>query len=128
MSNPVVTVVNSSSRIVFVDNDPNWDDQQLLINGQPFTQIYTLSPGGSVTVGVDWEGAGDAGMMGVIFAEEADYDYGKKSDFYQQSLGQDSASGFMAVTDSFTVGAPAFRYELGNQQPWSMTMDFKDAS
>ncbi len=38
MSKPVVTVKNNASRNISVEGDPNWDDQQLMVNDQDITR------------------------------------------------------------------------------------------
>ncbi len=126
MSKPIVTAANHSTHEVFIAGDPNWDDQQLLINGQVATDVYTLATGQTATVSVAWDGAGDSSMMGVIFSQVKDYDGGRK--FYQQEVGQVPETGNLGVTEESIFGPPAFRYALSNQTPWSMTMNFTDAS
>jgi len=126
MSNPVVTVKNHSTRDIFVDGDPNWDDQVLTINGKPTKKIYTLTPGSEITVSVHWDEAGAELMMGVIFADAANYDFGNVG-FYQLSIGQETTSGNLGVTDENTNGQPLVRYTVSDQEPWSMTMAFVDA-
>ena len=58
MSRPTVTVKNNASYDIFVSGDPNWDDQILLVNGEPIDRPYPLTPGSSIKVSVDWDGAG----------------------------------------------------------------------
>ena len=93
MSHPVVTVINNASHDIFVDGDPNWDDQVLKIDGVPVDSIYTLSPGSAIEISIDWDDAsGSEMMMGVIFADAPNYDYGGDG-FFQLSLGQLEHSG-----------------------------------
>lgn len=126
MSNPVITVKNNATRDIFVDGDPNWDDQVLKIDGKPIESVYTLKQGTAIKVSVDWEGAGSDLMMGVIFADAANYDYGNVG-FYQLSIGQDPQSGNLDVTDGNSHGQALVRYTVEDQAPWSMTMAFVDA-
>jgi hypothetical protein len=126
MSNPIVTVRNSASANVFVDGDPNWDDQELIIDGKPATGIYTLAPGATITVSVDWGQPAAELMMGVIFADTTNYNSGGA--FYQESVGQDPSTGNLAITDTNTLGNPNFKYTVGDQAPWSMTINFTNAS
>jgi hypothetical protein len=126
MSNPIVTVQNHSHHDIFVDGDPNWDDQVLKINGESVDSTYTLTPGATIKVSVDWDSAGSEEMMGVIFADAKDYDAGGVG-FYQLSIGQDVDTGKLAVTDPFINGEPHEKYKLKDQAAWSMTMDFVDA-
>jgi len=124
MSNPVVTVKNNASIDIFVDGDPNWDDQELMIDGKAITGIYTLTKGTTVTVSVKWESRGAEQMIGVIFAQTKNYDAGGA--FYQLAVGQDQA-GNLAVTEEDAHGKLNIRYTLSDQAPWSMTMNFTGA-
>ena len=123
MSLATVTVKNHSSRDIYIDNDPNWDDQKLLLDDKPLRRGYTLQPDRSARISVDWNGPGNAYMMGVIFADGPDYDYGDNG-FYQLTIGQDEDSGLLDVTEG--GGEAKIAYAIGQQTPWSMTMDFAD--
>jgi hypothetical protein len=127
MSKPVVTAKNNTSRDIYVAGDPNWDDQQLIVNGNVITETYTLTKGGTITVSVDWEGPGEELMMGVIFSEAPNYDDAGVG-FYQLSVGQDPKTGNLAVTEGGpNGGALHIKYTLSDQTPWTMKMDFTDA-
>jgi hypothetical protein len=120
MNHPTVNVVNNASRAIFIDHDPNWDDQVLKIDGQPIHRAYSLSPGAAAKVSVDWDGAAEELMIGVIFSDLAD-----ESDGYQLSIGQAPSTGELDVTDG--DGQGRVTYTVKDQAPWSMTMDFVDA-
>jgi len=120
MDSVAVTVKNDASEIVYIDRDPNWDDEILTIDGKPTMQIYPLNPGAKVVVGT--KDGGDE--MGVIFATSPDYDDGK-SGFYQLAIGQDD-SGTMGVKDGDPFGHPTVNYSLHDRKPMSMTMLFVD--
>ncbi len=48
---------------------------------------------------------------------------------YQLSVGQEPATGNLGVTDGDpSDGTLDIQYTLSDQTPWSMKMDFKDAS
>ncbi|HEV7506222.1 MAG TPA: hypothetical protein VGS07_15050 [Thermoanaerobaculia bacterium] len=127
MSNPVVTAKNNTSRDLYVAGDPNWDDQQLMVNGNVITEPYTLTKGSTAMVSVGWEGPGEELMMGVIFSEAANYD-GPGVGFYQLSVGQDPKTGNLAVTEGGPNGGTLhIQYTLSDQTPWTMKMDFTDA-
>ncbi|UTH73435.1 hypothetical protein [Chromobacterium sp. IIBBL 290-4] len=123
MSNPVVTIKNHASRSVFIEGDPNWDDQVLLMNQQPLAQMAELKPDQSVQLSVEWNGPANEYMMGVIFADGPDYDYGGDG-FYQLTLGQQAESGLLDVTEG--AGEAKVGYTVTLQTPWTMTMDFAD--
>ncbi|POA99386.1 hypothetical protein C2134_06940 [Chromobacterium sinusclupearum] len=124
MSHPVVTVKNHSSRHVYIEGDPNWDDQVLLLNNQPLPKLYSLAPDKSIQLSVDWSGPGNEYMMGVIFADGPDYDYGGDG-FYQLTIGQSNDSGLLGVTDG--DGHAKVSYSVGQQTAWGMVMDFADS-
>jgi hypothetical protein len=123
MSSVVVTVTNRAGVDVFVSGDPNWDDQQLMVDGQVISSPYTLSTGGTITVSVNWEGSAEEEMMGVIFAQTK-----SGNDAYQLAVGQDPNTGNLAITSENSYGSLAIRYSVSNQAPWSMTMTFEHVS
>ena len=126
MNYPVVTVKNNASHDIFVDSDPNWDDQVLKIDGKPIDSIYTLPHGSVIEISIDWDDdAGSEMMMGVIFADAPDYDYGGAG-FYQLTIGQLEQSGNLGFSDGDVEGQVQVYYTLEDQQPWSMTMNFVD--
>jgi hypothetical protein len=117
MESLAVTVKNDSSHDLFIDGDPNWDDQVLTIDGTPHQKAYRLPAGSSAVVGI----TADYNEMGVMFGS------GTGSWFYQLSIGPDD-TGNQSVTDDSTEGTPAVTYTLQDQAPLSMTMDFVDAN
>ena len=124
MSNVVVTVTNRAGIDIFVSGDPNWDDQELMVDGQVISSPYALPTGGTIGVSVNWEGPAAEEMMGVIFAQTKS----GNDQFYQLAVGQDPNTGDLAITREDSFGTLAFRYSLSNQAPWSMTMTFEDVS
>ncbi len=118
-----VTVRNQSSHDVYVDRDPNWDDQVLTFDGVPGEGIYLLAPGSSVVVGITDD---DYNQMGVIFAGAKNYEYPPGAWFYQLTIGPDPDTGDQSVTDSYISGSPTVEYRLEDQEPLSMTMVFVD--
>lgn len=126
MSNPCVTVQNNSSRDVFVSGDPNWDDQELFINGKLLEGTWLVSKGESVEASVDWGGtSGDENMMGIIFSEEENYDFGKLG-FFQMTIGRDQETGNLGVTDCYTKEPLTIKYNSTSQKLWTFTLGFED--
>lgn len=115
MDSLAVTVNNDSSQDLFIDGDPNWDDQVLTIDGTPQEQVYRLPPGASAAVGI----TADYNEMGVMFGS------GNDSWTYQLSIGPDE-NGNQSVTDSYIHGTPPVNYTVRDQAPLSMTMVFTD--
>jgi hypothetical protein len=122
MDKLAITVTNSSSHGLYIDRDPNWDDQVLTIDGQPQYSIYLLKPGSSAVVGVTSDYAG----MGVIFATTENYDHDDQA-FYQLEIGQNDA-GDQDVIGGGPFNTPTVSYTLQDQKPLSMTMVFTDAN
>lgn len=118
MDSLAVTVRNDTHHELFIDGDPNWDDQELTVNGTPQEQIYGLAAGSSAVVGI----TADYNEMGVIFATTRNYDY-DGGGFYQLTIGP-SADGNLGVTDGGPNGSPTVQYTLADQAPLSMTMTF----
>lgn len=122
MASLAVTVRNDTHQALFIDRDPNWDDQVLTIDGTPQEQIYSLTAGGSAVVGV----TADYNEMGVIFSTVQNYDSGDNG-FYQLTIGP-SDDGNLGVTDGGPNGSPTVKYALSGQTPMSMTMTFTNGN
>lgn len=122
MSTVLVNVVNQASIDVFVSGDPNWDDQQLMVDGQTIDSPYTISPGGAAAVSVNWSAPPAEEMMGVIFSETRS----ANTDFYQLAVGADPGTGNLAVTSDNSSGELTFRFTARDQTPWSMGMIFEN--
>lgn len=123
MSDVVVTLTNGADVDVFVSGDPNWDDQELKVDGQVIQGSYTLAKGETVGLSVSWNAPAEEEMMGVIFGQTA-----RSNDhFYQLAIGQDPGTGDLAVTRVDSFGSLAFRYTTSDQGPWSMRMAFENA-
>jgi hypothetical protein len=128
VSDPVLHVTNHSTREIFIDRDPNWDDQILLLDGRRLNRAHCLGPEQSATVSLPkgGESEGNEHMMGVIVADGRDYDYGSAGAF-QMSIGQNPETRLLAVTDEYTIKRPAIQYAATGQQAWSMNIEFIDA-
>lgn len=128
MTHPVVHVSNRSSHEICIARDPNWDDQVLLVDGRSARYTLCLTPGTAAEVGIDVgdDSTPDANLMGVIFADGHQFDYGE-SGAYQTTIGHHEDSGLLAVTDESTIRRPAVQYAIANQTQWSMDMTFVDA-
>ncbi len=128
MTDPILHVTNHSTRDVFVAGDPNWDDQQLMFNGQRINGARRLGPAQSATVSVPWDphDKGEENMVGVIFADGRSYTSGRAG-AYQMSIGQQADTGLLGVSDEHMIQSPAFKYTTTSQTPWSMSVEFVDA-
>ncbi|WP_206951556.1 hypothetical protein [Trinickia acidisoli] len=128
MTDPVVHVTNHASHKVCIAHDPNWDDQVLLVDGRAAKRTRCLAPGAQADVGIrlgaDTEP--EEYLIGVIFADGKDFDYGKAG-AYQTTIGHHPDTGLLAVTDEHTIRAPSVQYSTGNQTQWSMDMTFVDS-
>lgn len=128
MTDPVVRVANHSTHPVCIARDPNWDDQVLLIDGSPAKHTLCLSPDTRAEIGIalGTDTDPDAYLMGVIFSDGRDFDYGDAA-AYQTTIGQNPETGLLGITDQFTISAPSQHYAISNQTQWSMGMTFKDS-
>ena len=128
MTDLVVHVTNRTSHPVCIARDPNWDDQVLLIGGRVAKRTRCLGPGAKTDIGVQLgtDRQRDENLMGVIFADAKDFNYGKVG-MRQMTIGHHTDSGLLAVTDEFTVGTPSAQYSTTNQTQWSMDMTFVDS-
>ncbi|CAN7410395.1 hypothetical protein LJR230_002509 [Trinickia sp. LjRoot230] len=127
MDSPVIRVTNGASRDIFIDRDPNWDDQVLTVNGKRLNGMHRLAPNKSAEVSVPSGSydAADENMMGVIFAEGRRYEYGPAGG-YQTTIGQSAETGLLNVTSESTLRQPVICYAISHETPTSMTMYFAD--
>jgi hypothetical protein len=123
MSDVVVTLTNRADVDVFVSGDPNWDDQELKVDGQVIRGPYTLAKGGPVTLSVSWNAPAEEEMMGVIFGQTKS----SNDNFYQLAIGQNPGTGDLAVTRVEPFGSLAFRFTTSDLRPWSMSIVFENA-
>lgn len=119
MSTVVVNVSNQAGVDVFVSGDPNWDDQQLMVDGETIDEPYLLASGNSAAVSVNWDAPPADEMMGVWFSRTPP----ANTDAYALAIGADS-TGNLAVTSDNSFGNPGFQFTTSDQAPWSMTMTF----
>jgi hypothetical protein len=128
VNDPVLHLTNHSTRDVFIARDPNWDDQVLLLDGQRLRSARRLRPDESATLSLPMPPGGRASeeMMGVIFADGPNYNYGSAG-AYQMSIGQQPETSLLAVTDEYRIKRPAIEYLATRQQAWSMDIEFVDA-
>lgn len=126
MTQPVVHVVNASTHELFIDHDPNWDDQVLVVDGEPVDSIYRLPAGACavVTIAAAISPAKDANLIGVVLSDGQHYDYGTAG-FYQATIGHDE-NGLLGVTDELVHRQPRIGYALEARTDWSMTLRFAD--
>ena len=127
MSDAIVRIGNGSSRDIFIQGDPNWDDQILILNGRPKAKPFRLPPGHSAELFVPAEDNGeiDAYALGVIVADGRDVDYGSAG-AYQTTIGRQQETGWLGVTDESVLNAPSVRYSTASEGPLSMKMEFVD--
>ena len=121
MSSVTVAVSNAAGMDVYVSGDPNWDDQQLMVDGEVIRSPYALPTGSISIVSVNWDSPAAEEMMGVIFGQTKS----TNDNSYHLAVGQDPDSGDLAVTVEHSFGTPAMRYVVSEQAPWSMTMTFE---
>jgi hypothetical protein len=121
MADLVLTVKNDSSHELFINRDPNWDDEVLTIDGTPQDQPFTLAVGSSAAV----TAGGDE--MGVIVSTLPNYEFHGVT-AYQLGIGPDSDSGNASITIENSWGAPVVKYAFVDQKPLSATLDFTDGN
>jgi hypothetical protein len=107
VSDPLVHVTNFCSRDLFIAPDPNWDDQVLLFDGERLTEARRLQAKQSATLSTPMgpDGGGGEYLMGVIFADGIDYEYGAAG-AYQIAIGQQPETG-MSPTNTRSSTRPS---------------------
>ncbi|MGB0374575.1 MAG: hypothetical protein ACPGEE_01010 [Opitutales bacterium] len=104
--NLAMMVRNLSDIPIVLTYDPNWDDQELWINGK-LNKTYTLNPNDRTTMFSPKFSIGDLtdpNLLGIIFSSDAH----AESNFYQFVMGCTDEQVF-GITDSSTTGEPKFK-------------------
>ena len=122
MSTVLVNATNRSDTDVFVSGQPDWDDQQLMVNGETIQGAYKLPDGETVAVSVNWDAPPAEEMMGVVFSPDRSANTG-----FFLAVGEDPATGNLAVTSNNSFGELTFRFTVADQEPWSLAMTFENA-
>ena len=126
---PLVTR-NQSKDVVFISDDPNWDDQILIVNGEELGGgTYPLAPGDSadITTNLIQEAPDEDGIeLGVIFADNDNYDIEGRG--YQEWVGQDPDTGLMSLRHAgdAEMGHPRFELKVLSQSRSTLQLSFLD--
>lgn len=126
MSNESIVVsINATSGDLKIDGDPNWDDQELRIDGKISNEAYSSPKGQAVGAGVDgWtdKSAGEL-MMGIEYSGSKNNN--QESNTIQMSVGLNK-DGLMSVTDQNDYGTPTIKYSVIAQTKWILVLKFED--
>jgi hypothetical protein len=133
---PLVTR-NQSNNVVYIADDPNWDDQILIVNGNELSgKSYPLEPGQSANITSnlveeahgrdDMDDLEGGGILGVIFSDRPDID-ADGGGFYQEAIGIDRKTGNMSMVDPADAqsGEPHFTLQVASQSPTVLHLDFE---
>ena len=126
---PLVTR-NESNHVVFISDDPNWDDQILIVDGKELGGgTYPLAPGDSadITTNLIQEAPDENGIeLGVIFADNDNFDIEGRG--YQEWVGQDPETGLMSLrrADEAEIGHPRFKLGVLSQSRSTLRLAFLD--
>lgn len=123
MSNTSTVIsMNNTSGYLIIDGDPNWDDQQLKIDGNVINAPYTYASGQSVGVSVDGWKQGNANMMGIWYVGPNNNNENK--DNFQMTIGQNS-EGLLAITDVYPLPPMSIKYSVIAQTAWMLVLEFE---
>lgn len=118
-----IVSMNATSSDLYIDGDPNWDDQQLKIDGRIIRSPYISSSGQSVGCSIDWpEDIGDGYMMGIIFSGNNL----ENQNSFQMTIGQNS-QGLMTITENYPIEPLSIKYSVVAQTEWILVLKFEDA-
>jgi hypothetical protein len=115
-----VLMVNRAKASITIDRDPNFDDMQLIFNGNTTSGSYTLDPGQQVHVGSTY-----GNDMGVCLT------YGGDERYMELGINPDpdtKPTVFAVISDSEDDGSGPLAYTVADQTAVAMTMTLRDKS
>lgn len=120
-----VVSINHTSGDIIIDGDPNWDDQELRIDGVIMTSPYRSQSGQSVGASVDgWEEDGNnANMMGIFYVGPSNQN--EKHNNFMMTIGQND-DGLMSITDVTSLQPMTIKYSVVSQTKWILVLKFED--
>jgi hypothetical protein len=121
MSNASTVIsVNATKADLKIEGDPNWDDQQLRINGVIVHQPHISPSGEDAEASVSGWGQdeGNENMMGVMYIAPG-------GGTFQMTIGQNS-DGLMSVTDDYPSEGISIKYSVIAQTKWTVVLKFED--
>lgn len=127
MSNASTVVsMNNTSGNLIIDGDPNWDDQELRIDGTIINSPYTSPKGQAVAASVDGWGANDGNenMMGIWYVGPNNNNENQNN--FMMTIGQNS-QGLMDITDVTPLPPMSIKYTIVTQTKWILVLKFEDA-
>ncbi len=122
----IVVSINATSGDLMIDGDPNWDDQQLLIDGVLINSPYTSSSGESVGASVEGWGENDGNeyMMGIWYVGPNNNHENQNN--FQMTIGQNS-DGLMDITEVYPLNPMTIKYTVVARSKWALVLKFEDA-
>ena len=127
MSNACTVVsMNNTNGDLIIDGDPNWDDQQLRIDGTIVNQAYTSPKGESVGASVaGWgQNDGNENMMGIWYVGPNNNNENQNN--FMMTIGQNS-DGLMDITDVTPLNPMTIKYTIITQTKWILVLNFEEA-
>ncbi len=127
MSNASTVIsMNNTSGNLIIDGDPNWDDQELRIDGKIINSPYTSPKGQDVAASVyGWgENDGNENMMGIWYVGPNNNNENQNN--FMMTIGQND-QGLMSITDITPLPPMSIKYSVVAQTKWTLVLKFEDA-
>lgn len=114
-----MTLKNNSNQTLYVLGDPNWDDQQLIIDGEAVYGSVSIAQSETILVEVKWPlDTPQELMMGIYISEDKYAD----NNFLIITLGENSETKLLDVTECDKVGSPKEIYQVSEASVWRLTL------
>lgn len=126
MSNASTVVsINATNGDLIIDGDPNWDDQQLRIDGKIIDSPYTSPHGQSVAASVEgWpDNSNDENMMGIWYVGPDNNNENQNN--FMMTIGKNS-KGLMSITDVNPLKPMSIKYSVISQTEWIIVLKFEN--
>jgi len=128
MNSSIVVCINATSKNLKIDGDPNWDDQEVCIDGKLIKSCFSSQPGESVGVSVNTQWTDESAknnhnMMGFLFSGENDNDENQNT--FQMTIGRNQED-LMSITDIDTFKPMTIEHNVIARTKWLVVVQFED--
>lgn len=119
MTTVSTTLKNNSNQTLYVSSDPNWDDQELIIDGRIVHGSVPIAKNKTVVVDVAWPLDKPEELMVGLYISEDKY---ADNNFLAMTIGENPKTKLLDVTEYDSIGSPKETYQVSDASIWHLTL------